>query len=221
MSSGIRRYDPLQLYPTHVFHSVLNISELIKKWKHESLKLVPSEHKIKSFRGNRPWCSDDNLHLLPQFKELKDFIILETNYGLDWLGIERDEHYISGLWLNAQYQNNNHSLHTHANSLFSGVVYIDTPENSQSLVFRDPRPQTQVMVPSVKRNPDGSLSEHDPSHMPSVTPRPGSMYFWPSWLPHSTYSDTDQELERPRLTMAFNIMIRGKNDAHSARFTFA
>jgi len=218
---GIRRFNPLTLYPTHVFHSVLDVPELLDKWKEESIKLIPDDRKIKSYRGNRPWCSKDDLHNLPQFKELVDFIILETNNGLNFLRIEREEHYISSLWLNAQYQNNNHSLHTHANSLLSGVIYIDTPKNSQSLVFQDPRPQAQVLVPSVRRNADGTLHELDPTHMPSVTPAPGSMYFWPSWLPHSTFSDTDVELERPRLTMAFNIMIRGKNNSHSGRFTFA
>lgn len=211
----------MELYPTHVFHSIFDDQEFLNKWKHESIKLIPEEKKIKSYRGNRPWCSNDDLYKLPQFQKLVDLIIVETNYALDYMRIEREEHYISSLWLNAQYQNNNHSLHTHANSLFSGVFYIDTPKNSQSLVFQDPRPQAQVLVPPVRKNSDGSLHEFDPTHMPSVTPRVGSMYFWPSWLPHSTFSDTDEELERPRLTMAFNIMIRGKNNNHSARFTFA
>ena len=218
--AGIKRYDPLQLYPTNVFHSVLDIPELLEKWKYECNKLIPNQKTIKSYRGSRPWCSDDDLYNLPQFKELVDFIILETNYGLDCMKIERDSHYISSLWLNAQYQDNNHSLHTHANSLFSGVVYIDTPKNSQSLIFQDPRPQTQILVPSVIKNPDGTLSDEDPAHMPCVIPKPGCLYFWPSWLPHATYSDTYEELERPRLTVAFNIMIKGKNNSHSARYTF-
>ena len=138
---------------------------------------------------------------------LLDGSIIETNRVLDHNGIMRDSAYISSMWLNAAYQHNNHVAHTHPNSIFSGVVYLQCPKNSQQLIFWDPRPQTSIM----------QLRSTIEQSYASIDPTVGIMALWPSWLMHSTQSVTTVELSQPRLSIAFNIMIKDTIDIPNAR----
>lgn len=183
---------------------------MIEKWKKECKLLLPDEETIRSYRNNRPWCSEsDELFNIPNFSNLTEWILNETKNGLDYMGVVRDSHYVSSLWLNAQYESNNHTLHSHSNSILSGVVYIDIPPNSQKIVFKDPRPQSQVLVPI----------QRDTGEFP-INPVEGAMFFWPSWLEHKTVTNSFDTLERPRLTLAFNIMIKHNIKIHGGRFNF-
>ena len=210
MSFSYTRSRPLELWPTNIFHSEYKFKPTIEQWKKECKSLLPEENIIRSYRNNRPWCSEsDELFDLPNFKSLSDWILNETNSGLDYLQIHRDSHYISSLWLNAQYECNNHNLHSHSNSILSGVVYIDIPPKSQRIVFKDPRPQTQVLVTS-----PSDVEEF------SIVPKEGNMFFWRSWLEHKTITDENIILDRPRLSMSFNIMIKHSIKIYGGRFNF-
>ena len=210
MSFFSSRSRPLELWPTNIFHSECKFKPIIEEWKMQCKSLLPEENIIRSYRNNRPWCSEsDELFNLSNFKSLNDWILNETKNGLDYLKIQRDSHYISSLWLNAQYESNNHTLHSHSNSILSGVVYIDIPPNSQKIVFKDPRPQAQVLVPIME----------DVGEFP-IYPKEGNMFFWPSWLEHKTVTEPNVKLDRPRLTMAFNIMIKHSIKIHGGRFNF-
>ena len=210
MSFFSTRSKPLELWPTYLFHSECKLKPMIEKWKKECKLLLPDEETIRSYRNNRPWCSEsDELFNIPNFSNLTEWILNETKNGLDYMGVVRDSHYVSSLWLNAQYESNNHTLHSHSNSILSGVVYIDIPPNSQKIVFKDPRPQSQVLVPI----------QRDTGEFP-INPVEGAMFFWPSWLEHKTVTNSFDTLERPRLTLAFNIMIKHNIKIHGGRFNF-
>lgn len=177
-----------------------------RPWLDLALTLLPSRRELQTV-GSRPWCTEDLLHESAEFQPLVEEIIGAADHMADVEGIHRQSLYISSLWINAQLQQQNHQAHTHPNSLYSGVIYLQVPEHSQRIVFTDPRPQAQVL------RPRGTITNL------GFQPRAGLWYMWPSWLQHHTASTTATELAEPRISISYNIMLRDTIDTHSARLT--
>jgi uncharacterized protein (TIGR02466 family) len=136
--------------------------------------------------------------------------MLVANQALDSMAVLRESAYITTMWINAQYQQTNHTAHTHPNSVLSGCLYLQAPEGSQHIRFFDPRPQTSVL--SLRR---AIVEDHV-----ALKPVEGRVLLWPSWLLHSTESWTNQQLTQPRISVGFNVMIRDTIHDHSSRIKF-
>lgn len=191
-----------QLWPTIIYRDTVSTAVV------DHVKtLLPADDLLRSWQGLRPWSTDDLLHEQSEFAEFSATVLDHAGRLADHLGVSRDELYITSMWANAQYQRQNHAAHTHPNSLFSGVCYLQTPVNSQTLIFYDPRPQTQVFKPS---GPDSSIT--------GFYPQVGDLYLWPAWLMHSTQSMTVEELAEPRISISWNIQLHSDIQDHSARW---
>lgn len=175
-----------------------------RPWLDLARTFMPSRAKLQTV-GTRPWCTGDLLHEQAEFQPLVEEIIGAADRMADVEGIHRQSLYISSLWINAQMQQQNHQAHTHPNSLYSGVIYLQVPEHSQRIVFTDPRPQAQVL------RPRGTITNL------GFQPRAGLWFMWPSWLQHHTASTTAEELVEPRISISYNIMLRDNINTHSAR----
>ncbi len=173
-------------------------------------ELLPDDYVLRDWSDVRPWSSDDLLHHREEWTYARDRILEEAVRYAEYSGILYQNLYITSMWVNAQYQRQNHAAHRHPNSLFSGIWYLDTPPGSQCLMIYDPRAGTDVIKPRT-REQQGNIG---------VAAHAGSMLMWPSWLLHSTQSITVNELERPRISLAFNIMLRDSIDDHSARIDY-
>jgi uncharacterized protein (TIGR02466 family) len=183
---------------------LMELTTSVEPWLELAQKLLPSESELRRV-ATRPWSTDDLLHEQAEFEPLVKLILAEADQLADLEGIRRRELYVTSMWINAQYQGQNHIAHTHPNSLYSGVIYLQVPEHSQRLVFTDPRPQAQVL------RPRGTITNL------GFQPRAGLWYMWPSWLQHATMSTTDSELTVPRISLSYNIMLRDTIDTHSSR----
>jgi uncharacterized protein (TIGR02466 family) len=137
-------------------------------------------------------------------------IMSVANQALDSMAILREDAFITTMWINAQYQQSNHTAHTHPNSILSGCLYLQAPEHSQHIRFFDPRPQNSVMYLRKAIVEDHLV----------VTPIEGRVLMWPSWLLHSTESNSNHQLTKPRISVGFNIMIRDTIHSHSSRIRF-
>lgn len=119
---------------------------------------------------------------------------------------------ILAAWANANEAGHTNMPHTHPNSLFSGVYYIDTGMGDSAeacegscygsrLVFHDPRP---------------SAAGHpmtEPYH--SVAPVSGLLVLFPSWLRHHVEPHAGN---RTRLSVSFNVHVtRVSTSKHVAR----
>lgn len=199
--------DTLSLWPTKIYQEELDATSL-KIAKDLSKLEVPADVDfLKGLRVRRPWCTHDLLHTDPKWKSVADYIVVAGKSILDKEKIIYDDVYITSMWLNVSWQNHNHHAHTHANSLLSGCLYINTPTNSQGIVFWDPRYQAHVFKPK-----GGEWGEQW-----LIGPKEGLMLIWPSWLLHSTVSMVATELAEPRISLAFNLMIKSNIDHHSIR----
>src|SRR5579859_5335315 len=112
------------LFPTPVFAGMIPdiaVCDRIEKKLREMQKLEQgAPHKF----GKSLFFTHDNIHLLPEMKELVDLVMEESKLVLDEYKTVRDSHYITCMWANITPPNNWHHMHTHANSLFSGILNI-------------------------------------------------------------------------------------------------
>lgn len=194
------------LWPTSLWESYQDTTLALEVAK----SLLPDENTLKNWTDVRPWCSEDLLHEQDEWTFARDIILEEAVQYADNQQILYQNLYITSMWVNAQYQRQNHVAHTHPNSLFSGIWYLDTPPGSQCFTMYDPRPASAVISPRTK-NLQGNIS---------VPARAGTILIWPSWVMHGTQSITPDELERPRISLAFNVMLRDSITRHSARIDY-
>ncbi len=157
------------------------------------------------------YMTPDDLQTLPEMKELVDVIMAESGKIIDAYAIKRDSHYITNMWANIANPNRRHHMHTHANCLLSGLVYIKTPKNCGSTVFASPRLLSKNLeFTYLQKNELNS----DVFIMPAEK---GRMLIWPSHVPHAVEQGAADETEE-RIVVAFNIMVRGLMELHTARF---
>jgi len=195
-----------QLWPTYLYDDEIDLEntyDLIKP-------LLPDNQTIKNYQSIRPWCTEDLLHEQDEFKPIVDKLIHHAKEFANAQSIFYDDLYITSMWVNAQYQQQNHVAHTHPNSFFSGILYVKIPENSQIFQIWDPRPQNQVIEP---------MTQYLKGNF-GIFPKEGKLMIWPSWLLHATHSISCEELTEPRISIAFNVMLKTKINKHSARVEF-
>ena len=102
-------------------------------------------------------------------------------------------------WINCSSSQSHNSAHVHPGAEISGVFYIAVPSGSGKIIFRDPRPQSEMANLQSKFGPSVlSLRPRFP-----VQPEPGELLLFPSWLMHQVEPGMDQD--GMRMSMALNI----------------
>ena len=89
-----------------------------------------------------------------------------------------------------------HELHTHANCVYSGVFYLQIPQNSSPISFKDPRIHSRfIMQTVVEQNPLNGGNFW-------INPTNGLFIMWDSWLEHRVPVNKSTE---PRIALVFNL----------------
>jgi len=153
------------------------------------------------------WHSTTDMHVRDEFKSLVSEIF-EFIHGIYYdQGYDPDfEPVCDSMWanINPRYAFNRH--HTHPHALWSGVYYVQTPDNCGLLYFSDPRPQTQVLTPY-----------YDPQRRPMETwnevyfqPKAGRLIVFPAWLVHAVQPNLTEEQgdAGDRISVSFNFYQR-------------
>lgn len=103
---------------------------------------------------------------------------------------------LDSLWVNLLKGGGHHSAHIHPHSILSGTLYVEVPKGSGDIRFEDPRAAMMMAAP-VRR-------DDAPEHLcpyASVTPRPGLILLWESWLRHEVMPNVGKG---ERLSISFN-----------------
>ena len=200
MSDRVKFNGMAALFASPVFMSEILDTELLDNTVSSILELRDCNEGIETYGS---WVTRDDLQDLPKFKELTSVLMEEAARALDILTIKRDSHYISCMWANIAPVGTAHMEHIHANSMYSGVVYLQSPEGSQPTIFADPRPGAQMLQPDYE-NPNPNIL----GARWSTAGERGGICIFPSWLPHSVQPvpATDSNIER--ITLSFNIMVK-------------
>lgn len=102
-------------------------------------------------------------------------------------------------WINLNQNNNVTKPHLHANSLFSGILYIKC-KNSGPIVFVNPIVAHQYVINSDIIQEYNKFTSADMSVIPEV----GKLIIFPSWLVHYIENNLDNT---DRISIAFNVDI--------------
>ena len=168
---------------------------------------------MKSYIGNL-WKNRDydnnwqtksaDLHKQVVFFNFCKIVTNATKKILDKLEYEVDDIVITDMWANVLKGNEHHPMHTHSNNFLSGTYYLQSDENA-SIVFHDPRPAADVIVPRKKE------TNMDNSSLLSYASRQNRAIIFPSWLPHWVQHNKSSN---KRISIAWNIQIKGQVGEH-------
>lgn len=186
-----------QLFPTYVWVHDLKPADI------ESVRsrVSPALDKILATRPaigpGETWQTDPDLHHHSDFQVLQPFIESAAKSAFDFLQVDYDSFQITGCWANINPAGSPHAAHTHPNNFLSGVYYLHAPEGGDSISFHDPRPQTNIISPSVRQ-----ANQHNTLQI-NVPVKTGRLVLFPSWFRHSVLPNQSQA---ERISISFNIM---------------
>lgn len=193
----------LTLFPSLIFQGNIADTEDIKDLAGKILEVRDVQISTEFVDQFGNWQSDDMLHERPEFADIVELVYIQTQEVLDFLGVARDDHYITNMWANVSGNQHRHMLHVHPNCFLSGLLYVQAPRNCGNTVFYDPRPSARIF------EPDYLFENQYNTGTALITPEVGKMIIWPAWLPHGVEAG-DGNPEDERITIAFNVMIKGQ-----------
>ena len=145
-----------------------------------------------------------DLHKQKEFKEFAELVISTSKEILNILKYDVEDIVITDMWATVLKSGENHPAHTHSNNFLSGVYYLHSTQGA-SLMFRDPRPAADVIMPRVKESIIANAS------LLSYTSKQNRAIFFPSWLPH--YVKPNKSTAN-RISIAWNIQLKGQVGEH-------
>jgi uncharacterized protein (TIGR02466 family) len=103
---------------------------------------------------------------------------------------------LDSLWINVMDKGAVHAAHIHPHSVVSGTYYVAVPQKAGVIRFEDPRLAMLMAAPPKK-------STAKPANRPfvTITPKPGMLLLWESWLRHGVEPN---RAKAPRISISFN-----------------
>lgn len=144
---------------------------------------------------------------LPELKELR-MKIMQTcqHYIYQILQVDPSADFqITNSWAVKHIKGDESGAHGHANSILSGVLYIQTDDLSGDILFVKDKSYYNLFTPTV----EVPFTEHNSFNAQgwAVRPRNNLLILFPSTLQHSVYPSRS---EQERYAVAFNLFAFGK-----------
>ena len=103
---------------------------------------------------------------------------------------------LDSLWVNVMEKGAVHTPHIHPHSVISGTDYVTVPPKSGAIRFEDPRLPMMMAAPLRK-----AKARPENRSFVDVTPKPGMLLLWESWLRHGVEPNTARGR---RISVSFN-----------------
>lgn len=151
------------------------------------------------------WHSATNLHKNPDYAAILAEITGTLARISDELCYSKDHALkVTSMWSIINPPGNGNRAHCHPNSLWSGVYYVQAPENAGNIEFIDPRTALVMNQPKYetkKKRPRECWTKAN------FKPIPGRMIIFPAWLYHGVASNVSKEVGRAgdRIIISFNV----------------
>ena len=185
--------DLRQLFATPILQSFLGVQNRV-------LEFVKSQEF--TYHGNG-YMTHENFLECPQMKIVKDFITKKVDEYLysDCCISEEISVELVTSWVNLHKKGDWGHLHSHYNSVISGVWYLSTtPESGEFIIHPDNK-----LFGNLLDLPRRVYNEFNGDQY-AFTPQNGDLLIFPSTMKHSV---TSNECDSPRFSLAFNYMTRG------------
>jgi uncharacterized protein (TIGR02466 family) len=196
----IEKQEVQEIFPTPLWVVDLQpaaAAALNAKLKVEIERLIEPRPKIPA--GSN-WQTPQDLHTKPAFAEFVKLVETAARGVARFLQVDQYPMDITGCWANVNPPGSYHPMHHHPNNYLSGVYYLRTHAEANTINFLDPRPQAGIIRPPVT----GLTAEN--TEQVVVRVQDGTLLIFPAWLKHSVDPNRSAGL---RISLGFNVMFRG------------
>ena len=140
----------------------------------------------------------------PECKDLSSFILEKVyEFGSNVLGYDYDSYKFSQSWVSYKHPGQHHTMHSHPNSLISGVFYFGEPtDKTPAIKFHKLEGGFNVSYLSPKFVKDKRELKYAQKEF-SIEFTPGLLLLFPSYLHHSVPLNKS---EKTRCSLAFNVV---------------
>ncbi len=198
-------YTVHKLFPTPVYRSKVNVDTLTY---HKLTNGFEWETNDK-YRGDiitHKETKERHILDLPQFAGLKKQIQNHVNtFAFEVLACQKDISWqITTSWVNEVVKGGYSSMHTHANSLISGVMYLNVDEKSGGLAFHKEPSYKPLWHDTIRIDFDDITDFTTDASV--FIPAQNDILIFPSILAHSVLIN---ESDIVRYSLAFNVFPKG------------
>ena len=185
-------YEVQLLFPVSIFRT--NIGTLGE----EQYKFVKEKSYTERTTGTHGRDQTDVLEM-EIFSDLKQKILSAVQFYSSEIYKHKTTVYLTHSWINHNPSGSYHNMHTHSNSIFSGVYYINHPSDTPNLNLYNPKRSFPLeILPSESNEVNCNMWE-----LPVGC---GDLVIFPSMLPHEVSKNHGND---DRYTLAFNTFIQG------------
>lgn len=189
----------LPLFPSFLYKTNL---ENNKEDREKFLELLKSPSAVWKSGNENLFCDDSStVNEAVQSKFFSSIVrhlsvvqqeILQFNHDLNLI--------VTEVWFAKTKPGKTHGLHSHPNSIVSGVYYLHATESMGGLRFMSPHVNGLYINNRSGYNQFNATSNDQ-------TPKSGDLYIFPSYLHHSVLKNDSEE---DRYIMSFNTYVKGK-----------
>jgi uncharacterized protein (TIGR02466 family) len=192
------------LFATRLYQAAIDDEGLLDTLAHSIRSLAVDDaagqrwSRDKGYKGYTSYASLDDLPRRdPAFEDLRKGLVRHATAFADDLSFDLGRKpKLDSLWVNLLKPGGHHAGHIHPHSILSGTLYIEAPAGSGAIRFEDPR-LPQMMAAPVRRDD----APEDLRSFIAVTPEPGLLLMWESWLRHEVLPG---RAKTDRLSISFN-----------------
>ena len=182
---------------------VPQVTSTEKKIVNDMKKYISDLWANREYDNNWQTKSAD-LHKQKEFRSFAGLVLTTTKKIIDTLDYDVEDIMITDMWANVLKDSEYHPMHTHSNNFLSGTYYLQSDQKA-SIVFHDPRPAADVLVPRKKQT---TLNN---SSLLSYASKQNRAVIFPSWLPHWVQQNKSKT---KRISIAWNIQVKGQVGEH-------
>ena len=195
----MRKYQTHGLFPIPVY-----MTDIDRDFTEKELQFVKDQKNHCVENSGNIHTKDNYILNRPEFKDIKNFIDEVCQSYLDNVLCPKEDIkiYVTQSWLNYTEENEFHHKHEHPNSFVSGVFYIDSDKETDSIKFFNPISYRQIApeINEKKYNPYNSGSWF-------FSVETGKIVIFPS---STTHQVDNKKGSNTRISLAFNTFLKGK-----------
>ena len=189
-----------QLFPISVYRSNMTFTE------NEVNNILSLDYE-RMYSDNGNISKHKYILETPEFTEIKKQILKHCDvYTKSYMNVQKDiEFYLQNSWVVQHKPGDWAQTHVHANSLLSGVCYIQTDEQSGDIKFHKPDGYTNTFHSCVNIDYE-KMDTHNCDEY-NLTPKIGEILLFPAHLMHSVKPNNSF---KDRYSLSFNFYAKGE-----------
>jgi uncharacterized protein (TIGR02466 family) len=203
------KFSKRTYFPTTIFQVDVPEPEELNNKLREMIYAEREADRVGITRSNFTelggWHSKSDLHKRPEYAEIVNLIDSSSSRMSEAMGYDpKQKLKIGTMWSIINAPGAANRAHVHPGCLWSGVYYIQAPENCGRIEFIEPRTMHLMNQPRYKPN---AKRQRDYWTKVRFMPQAGRMLIFPSWLYHGVDPNMSTETgdAANRIIISFNI----------------